>query len=184
LQVADKIQIGLLVVNFLVGIVILVYTRETWILRKEAQRQNDRAVVPIVTLESASDLPLREGGTNMASVKTVIRNLGLGPAFNIEIDALERPSTRIRFMPTPSLAAGSREPVEMDIQEDGKQVNSPAYGHIQRMFHRNQLVTQACATLHYQDANGKRYRTTLTFHYDDLTKELSTKLARAEPLDS
>lgn len=184
MQVADSIQIGLLIVNSLVGVVVAFYTWETCKLRKEAQRQNDHAVIPIVLLESASDRPLIEGRMNMPSATATIRNLGLGPAFDIEVESLEGPSTKIRFLPTPSLAAGGREPVMMDIREDGRQEHSLAYAHIQRMFHNQQLVTHTGTTIRYQDVHGKSYRTTLRFQYDALTKELATKFIKAEPLDS
>src|SRR5580704_3065160 len=108
---ADLIQIGLLIVSFLVGLVILWYTSETWKLRKEAQKQNDHAIMPIVMLEGATDLPLTEHDANMPSFKIVLRNLGLGPAFNIEIEPLKGLETEIRFRHSTSLAAGDRQPV-------------------------------------------------------------------------
>jgi hypothetical protein len=177
---SDLTQIGILIVSFLVGLVILFYTRETWKLRQEAQRQNDQAVMPIVMLECATDLPYNEPGANMPSSTTVARNLGRGAAFNIEIESLNGSETVIQFHPLSSLAAGDRQPVMMSIHEEGKLVHSHAYGHIQRMFHNHQLVTHASGIIRYVDVNGKGYRTILTFHYDNFTKEVISKLEKVE----
>lgn len=180
MSTSDLIQLGILIVSSIVGVVILWYTNETWKLRKEAQEQNDHAIMPIVMLERATDLPVRED-SNMSSVKIVVRNVGLGPAFNIEIEPLKGPETEIRFHHTTSLAAGDRQPVLMDVHEGGKLVYSVAYGNIERMFLNRQLTTHSSAVIHYADVNGKKYRTHLRFHFDNITKELTLKLERAEP---
>src|SRR5205085_3649457 len=111
---------------------------------------------------------------------TVARNLGRGAAFNIEIESLNGRETVIQFHAISSLAAGDRQPIMMSIREEGKLVHSHAYGHIQRMFHNHQLTSQASEIIRYVDVNGKGYRTILTFHYDNFTKEVISKLGRVE----
>jgi hypothetical protein len=132
-------------------------------------------------LERANDLRILEKGANMPSVQIVIRNLGSGAAFNIDIEPLRGPNSTIRFVPTMSLAAGQREPVSLVVTEDGKQVSSEAYGAIQRMFHTNQLDEGAQSIVRYADVNGKRYRTILTYHYDRQSRETTPRIEKMEP---
>ena len=148
-------------------VVVLVYTVETYKLRraaqaqtdetrrllKEAKIQNERSILPVVTIEGARGIPVSEGA-NMPAFQTVISNLGSGPAFNISIDPLRGPGAAIRFEHTTALAPGDQQPIWMVVTEDGKQVTSGAYRHIQRMFHNNQLVSGSSSTLRYSDING------------------------------
>jgi len=179
MSTSDWIQLGNLAVTFVVGAVIVLYTIETSRLRQEAQRQNDNATMPIVMLEAARDMPCNEDA-NMPSFKAVLRNLGRGAAFNIDVDPLNGPDTLIRFRHTTSLASGDRQPVLMTLRESGNEVHTTSYSSVQRMFHSHQMASQAQETIHYADLNGKRYRTILTFDYDNITKELISKLDKIE----
>src|SRR5579872_2318666 len=131
---SDCIQLGTLAVTAIVGMVVVWYTVETARLRREAQKQNDHAVMPIVTLEGAMDLPCVEEGANMQSCKVVVRNVGRGAGFNIAIEPLKGLGTVLRFHTVTTLAAGNRQPVMMSVVEDGKGAHSQAYGLVQRMF--------------------------------------------------
>jgi hypothetical protein len=162
-------------------IVLIIYTRETYRLRKEAQAQTDQTIKPIVMLEGASDLPVIGEGANMPAFKAVLRNLGLGAAFNIEVEPLCGPNTKIEFRHTTSLAAGDRQPIWMRIWEDQRLADTVAYQSIQRMFHNHQLTSHASGVIRYSDVNGKRYRTVMTYHYDDLSKEMTPHLNKVEP---
>lgn len=160
--------------------VLIAYTRETYKLRRAAQEQNENAVMPIVMLENASDLPLREEGANMLSNTTVIRNLGRGAAFNIEVETLSGPNIKVEFRSVTSLAAGDRQTVTMAIWEEGRLTHGTAYGNIQRLFHNHQMVSHSEGRIRYSDVSGKQYQTVMSYHYDDLKKELTPRLARVE----
>src|ERR1035437_1282317 len=150
---------------------------KTGLLLKEAHTQNEHSIQPIVTLERANDLHSIE----KTATQIVIRNLGLGAAFNIDVEPLCGPSTTIRFVPTMSLAAGQREPISLVYTEDGKQVVSGAYELIQRMFHSNELDEGARSIVRYADVTGKRYRTTIIYHYDRQSRETTPRFEKTEP---
>ena len=178
MSTSDWIQLGTLVVSIAVGAVIGWYTVETTRLRREAQRQNDQAVMPIVALEPAMDWPWLDEGANIGSHKVALRNVGLGAGFNIEIDSLKGPGAAIRFHTVTTLAAGDRQPVMMSVVESGKDAHGHAYGLIQRMFHGYQLGPRASLVIRYGDVHGKRYETTMVFDYDTFTKELTLRLEK------
>ena len=176
------------ILTFIADVVLILYTIETYKLRRatqkllrEAQNQNEHSIEPIVTLERANDLHILEKAPHMPAVQVVIRNLGLGVAFNIDVEPLRGPNTTIRFVPTMSLAAGQREPVLLVVTEDGKQVVSGAHELIQRMFHSNELDEGARSIVRYADVTGKRYRTTIIYHYDRQSRETTPRFEKAEP---
>lgn len=154
---------------------------KTGLLLKEAQTQNEHSIQPIVTLERANDLRILENTANMPATQIVIRNLGLGAAFNIDVEPLRGPNTTIRFVPTMSLVAGQREPISLVYTEDGKQVVSGAYELIQRMFHSNELDEGARSIVRYADVTSKRYRTTVIYHYDRRSRETTPRFEKTEP---
>jgi hypothetical protein len=118
----------------------------------------------------------------MAATQIVIRNLGLGAAFNINVEPLRGPNTTIRFVvPTMSLAAGQREPISLVYTEDGRPVVGGAYELIQRMFHSNQLDEGARSIVRYADVTGKRYRTIIIYHYDRQSRETTPRFENREP---
>jgi len=161
-------------------IVLIVYTRETYRLRREAQAQTNHTVKPIVMLEGATDLPVVGEAANMPAFQAVLRNLGLGAAFNIDVEPLCGPNTKIVFRQMTSLAAGDRRPIWMRVWEDHTLADTVAYQTIQRMFHNHQLISHAPGVIRYSDVNGTHYRTIITFHYDDLSKELTPHLEKVE----
>jgi hypothetical protein len=172
-------SIAVTILTLITAAALIWYTIETFRLRratqkllKEAQIQNEHSIRPIVMLEPANDLHILEKGANMPAVQIVIRNLGLGAAFNVDVEPLSGRSTTIRFVPTMALAAGQREPVSLVYTEGSEQVVSGAYELIQRMFHSNELDDGARSTVRYVDVNGKPYLTILTYRYDRQSREI------------
>ncbi len=181
-------SIAVTILTLITAAALIWYTIETSGLRratqkllKEAQIQNEHSIRPIVMLEPANDLHILEKGANMPAVQTVIRNLGSGAAFNISVEPLRGPNTTIRFVHTMSLGAGQREPVSLVRTENSEQVVSGAYELIQRMFHNNELDEGARSIVRYVNVNGKPYLTTLTYHYDRQSREITTRFEKSEP---
>jgi hypothetical protein len=94
---------------------------------------------------------------------------------------LQGPKQQIRFERIAALAAGDRQPVWMMVTEDGTQVPSRAIETIYRMFQNRQLVTGSKGAITYSDVNGRQYRTTLTYDFDEFSREVIMKFARWEP---
>src|SRR5665213_702779 len=81
-------------VTTLTLIALIWYTVETHHLRREAQRQNENSMMPIVVCQS-----VYVQGQHAGASRPVIRNLGSGPAFNVYMNSIT-PSgiTQIRPM--------------------------------------------------------------------------------------
>ena len=180
-------SIAVTILTLITAVALIWYTIETSGLRRatqkllrEAQIQNEHSIQPIVMLEPANDHIL-EKGANMPAVQTVIRNLGSGAAFNISVEPLRGPNTTIRFVHTMSLGAGQWGPVSLVRTENSEQVVSGAYELIQRMFHSNELDEGARSIVRYADVTGKRYRTTIIYHYDRQSRETTPRFEKMEP---
>jgi hypothetical protein len=68
-------------------IVLICYTVETYRLRQAAQRQTELPYMPIVVLELQSKRATP--GQRMALEEPVLRNIGFGPAFDVQTDKVQ-----------------------------------------------------------------------------------------------
>ena len=67
-------------------VVLIIYTRETWLLRKQAVRQTSIMQRPVVII----DFIMPPSELNQQKFAFNIRNIGFGPAFNITIPMIRR----------------------------------------------------------------------------------------------
>jgi hypothetical protein len=123
------LQSLLLLVNVGVGGVIWWYTKETKLLRVEAQKGNETPITPLVILEGATDLSVSEPvSVPMPTHAIVIRNLGAGAAFNIAIDPLSGPDTQIQFETHDGFSSGEQGGPDESLRSGGRK-SGVGYNH-------------------------------------------------------
>ena len=155
--------------------VLIWYTIETYKLRREAQRQNENVMKPIVALQSVS-----VRGQYAGTPRPIIRNLGSGPAFNVCMEALRIAGRTATFEHPRTLAPGQDEFVIISgLRETTKQGPTGNFedGKIRHTYEllkdlkATPDIMQTNGTITYQSASGKKYRTTFTMdHKSDDTE--------------
>lgn len=145
-------------------IVLIWYTVETQKLRREAQRQNENSMMPIVAAQTGYFEPY------VKSSCLAIRNLGSGPAFNIQISSIQISGKSGVFEHSRTLAPGQVEILavagirEVKIgpsggYDDGK-IRSAA--ELLESLRSAPSTQETKANITYTNASGKKYRTTFT----------------------
>jgi hypothetical protein len=146
------------------------YTVETFWLRKAAQQQNEHSTMPIVSFQSSYTVTGQPINVSLLA----IRNMGSGPAFNVEIKPLAIGDKSAFFKHARTLAPGELNAVEvaglMDpaTQDSFGQVSratmertSDLMGYLERI----QRAGQIHGEITYMSATGKRYRTRFTLDH-------------------
>lgn len=146
-------------------IVLIWYTVETQRLRREAQRQNENSIMPIVMFQSVS-----VRGQHLTVSRPVIRNLGSGPAFNVSVDPMTLAGKTVTFEHPRTLAPGQEEFVAVSGTREPKLDSAGGYddGKIHHTQDFLKLVKSSPDTvlggITYAGAAGKKYRTTFAMN--------------------
>ena len=142
------------------------YTKETQRLRRAAERQIEIAGMPVIVLRLFSPLSLELQS---------IRNVGSGPAFNIEISAIQKPPFEVRFEPVPVLESKDNHSLDDTILQDGGTGGfSKMTVWLESVIESGNLGPEMAVSITYTDATGKRYRSRHTVQYDAAAKKIST----------
>jgi hypothetical protein len=149
-------------------IVLIWYTVETHKLRLEAQRQNEHSMMPIVVFQ-----PVYIQGQNIGQNRLVIRNLGAGPAFNVELGPMQISGRPASFDHPRTLAPGQDEFVAVSglrqattsatgQYDDGKVHD--AIGLLNALKSTTGIV-ETPGVITYTSAGGRHYRTKFTIDH-------------------
>jgi len=111
--------------SFLAFIVLVIYTRETYLLRKRseeqvaaAQLQMENQQRPVVVFElSNAEVAL---GTPLQLSPPSLRNVGPGPAFNISIGTVKANGHALEFDGVPALLSGATSAVTFYLSANGQ----------------------------------------------------------------
>ena len=148
------------------------YTIETQRLRRAAERQNDIAGMPIVLLKLSS-VEQRPGGLLLDCES--IRNVGNGPAFDINISAIQKAPFEIRFEPIHLLEPKQTYVLDITVWRDvGVSVFSKMSVWLESVIESGELGSEMPVDISYADAAGKRYRSRHVVQYDAVAKRVST----------
>ena len=149
-------------------IVLTWYTVETQKLRREAQRQNENSMMPLVMFQS-----VYIQGQHAGASRLVIRNLGPGPAFNVYMDSISLFDKSVAFEHPRTLAPGQEEFVAVSglgeakvdsvgQHDDGKIHHT--YG-LLKALKENMDAMETKGVITYRSALGKKYRTDFTMDH-------------------
>jgi hypothetical protein len=148
-------------------VVLIWYTVETQRLRREAQRQNENSMMPIVIFQS-----VYVKGQNITVSRPVIRNLGSGPAFNVTIDPITLLGKTMVFEHPRTLAPGQEEYVAISGTREAKRDSAGGYddGKIHHTQNFLKLLKSSPGgvptkgVIAYASAAGKKYKTTFAMN--------------------
>ena len=161
-----------------IGIIFLIaYTRETYLLRKTAERQLESAEKPILLLDISSiDSQL---GEQMNLRQPTIRNIGSGPAFNVLIEPIEYEDLKVQFrLPNVTYIEGKRRlPLTPFITQGGQASGlSQSLQLLTDLICKNKLPTEMTVAVWFDSITGKMYRALNRIRYDASERSCSTVL--------
>jgi hypothetical protein len=161
--------------------VLVWYTIETFRLRQAAQKQLETAqkqlehsVTPIVTFHSVRGDDRVMGTMIFKTSILVIRNLGSGPAFNVEMKPLLLGDKTAVFIHTRTLAPDEASPVKIagllgpTTQDSSGQVSGTMIeqtGQLRGYLGRLQDSGETHGEITYASASGRRYHTSFTMNH-------------------
>lgn len=165
-------------VSGVIGIVVLiVYTRETYLLRKTAERQLEAAEKPVLLFGlSSTDFQL---GTPMELLEPTIRNIGQGPAFNVVIEPMKGEGVEVQFrLPNVPYIEGKQQlPLQLFITQDGRANGMSGWlSLLADLIRRNKFPTDMTVTVQFDTIAGKTYRSRNRVQYDPTARLVSTGL--------
>lgn len=130
--------------------IIAYYTIETARMRKQLVLQNERSVLPLITVEFDED-------------DFRIRNIGTGPALNLSIDPLklnESPKLEVLFAIAPSLGPGEVDSMIYNTAVGGDpSSNRLSWG---KTFFPRLTTQRRHLVIRFQTLDGKAYKQDIT----------------------
>lgn len=168
------------VVGIFTLIVIVVYTRETFLLRIAADEQAEAQLRPVVLVEIAA--PPSPRSCPIAIRTTKIQNAGVGMAFNVRVEALRCRDAEVEFTPPANLPAGETAPLEFEILRGGERNGCSTlpnlFGHL---FEAAVLPPEISCAVTYESLSGRRYRTTQRIVFSD-DRSVVTRFCKLEAI--
>lgn len=159
-------------------VVLAAYTRETYLLRTAAERQLEASVRPLLILEMSS-LP-RDPAQPVVMAPILVRNIGSGPAFDIQIApviGIDDVQLEFQLTSTTYLEAGRHVEI-LPLYSEGGQFS----GYSEKL---SQLMSKICtgcfsnnpiAAICYRSMSGASYRSSHRIVYHSESKVLKTEM--------
>jgi hypothetical protein len=153
--------------------ILIWYTVETLRLRKAAQRQNEISIMPVLVLEFESGERALAGHMKLEDPQ--LRNIGNGPAFNIQVATIAGPDLEVRFDGVPVLDKAAGERLRFTIWQGGKTTGfSRRTVLLASVITSGQLGAKTAVAATFNDSAGVRYRSGYVIRYDSTAKETTT----------
>lgn len=149
-------------------VVLIIYTRETLLLRRTSERQLEATYRPILVFSLASaDSDL---GQSMKLQAPHIANVGLGPAFQVTIQTMKgRDGEEVEFrLPSgPYVEAYTQVQLEAHILQYGQATGmSRSLSLLADLFQRGTFPEEMTVCVKCDSVSDKEYRTYHRVHYD------------------
>lgn len=152
----------------LIGIIVLVfYTRETFLLRKTAERQLDASEKPVLLFGLSSTN--FQSGTPVALLEPTIRNIGSGPAFNVVIEPLRGDGVEVQFrLPNvPDIEGKQQIPLKLFITQGGQTNGMSGWlSLLADLIRRDKFPKDMIVAVQFDSISGKTYRSRNRVRYD------------------
>lgn len=149
------------------------YTIETQRLRRAAEKQNQIVGMPIVVLRLSSEE--RMLGQPLSLALQSLRNVGNGPAFNIDISPISKPPIEVRFSPVPILEPKDNRALDYCIFQNAATTGfSKMTVWLDSVIDAGELGSEMPVSISYSDASGRQYRSTHVIHFDADAKAVTT----------
>lgn len=149
------------------------YTIETSRLRKAAQRQNSIPFMPIVVVDIA---PMNAQGGHLTLGEPAIRNIGSGPAFQIELQTLRLGEHEIRFAVVALVERDKPAKLDYTIWQGGQTSGfSKRSVLLQSVLSGSETRLELPLVITFRDMAGTRYGSRAVIVYDPMAKEIKTE---------
>jgi len=192
-------QDHLLLLNFgvlsITAIVVIWYTRETYLLRKAAQRQVDKAseqikvaqcqyetsieqlrasFKPILVCDFNQD-PAQMGVGKLGLKNITVCNIGVGAAFNVEIVPIEHAEYRVEFDRVDYLVQGAHSTLSFALSQAGVFSGFSKFPNTlgRMLLCKDEETSVFDLTLTYDDCAKNRYSTHAQINVDHLSGQIS-----------
>jgi hypothetical protein len=169
------------VAGFIGLVVLVVYTRETFLLRKVAEEQTEGNIKPIVRLDFHS--------TNDKSTDPTLdlvfrlENVGIGPALKVSVQPIVSSAHNIDIRILEESLIESKGSVQCRMEQNGSYI--PGKDRTQYFVGldiQNKFPESLPAAIEFQSLSGSRYRTTHEILWDKKEKILRTELRSVEAI--
>ena len=162
-------------------LVLIVYTRETFLLRRTAENQNENGIKPIVTLDvSTNEVDL---GQPLSFAPIRFKNIGTGPAFNVTTKPIVGSGVEMRIQDVPLLEANEACVLAFTILQAGQPCpNGLALQLLRHHLQEGNFPAQMTVEMECDGLSGKRYRTLHEITYDFKAKRVRTSFQGIEAL--
>ena len=149
------------------------YTIETQRLRRAAEKQNEISGMPIVALRLASGE--RRLGESLTLEFQSLRNIGNGPAFNIDVTPIQKAPFEVRFNPIRLLEPKDSQRLEYTVLQDALASGfSKMSVWLESVIETGRLGSEIAISVSYSDASGKRYRSDHVIRFDAAARTVTT----------
>lgn len=167
------------VAGFVGLLVLIVYTRETFLLRKTAEDQNETNIKPVVTLDvSTIEVGL---GQPLSFAPLRLKNIGTGPAFNVKAKPIVGNGVEMRIRDVPLLGANESCVIAFTILQAGQPcANSLEEPLLREHLERGNFPQQMTVELKCDGLSGRRYRTLHEITYAPHARAVRTSFQRIE----
>jgi hypothetical protein len=163
------------VAGFIGLVVLVVYTRETFLLRKVAEEQNEGNIKPIVRLDFHS--------TNDKSTDPTLdlvfrlENVGIGPALKVSVQPIVSSAHNIDIRILEESLIESKGSVQCRMEQNGSYIpGKDRTLYFVGLDIQNKFPESLPAAIEFQSLSGRRYRTTHEILWDKREKSLRTEL--------
>jgi hypothetical protein len=167
------------VVGFVGLLVLVVYTRETFLLRKVAEEQNESTIRPIVRLDFRST---NDKSTD-PTLELVFRleNVGSGPALKVRVQPIVSSGHDIDITILEESLIESKCYVPCRMVQGGSYIpGKDRTLYFVGLDIQNKFPESLPATIEFQSLSGRRYRTSHEILWDNREKILRTELRSVE----
>lgn len=158
-------------------VVLVIYTRETYLLRKTAEQQLEAAEKPVLLFGlSSKDSQLAQP---IELLKPTVRNIGSGPAFNVVVEPMKGKGVEVEFqLPNGSYIEGKQQlPLKFSITQDGQAGGMAEYlPLLADLIQKDEFPADMIVTVQFDSISGKKYRSRNRVRYDAMKKLVSTGL--------
>lgn len=167
------------VAGFIGLVVLVVYTRETFLLRKVSEEQTEGNIKPIVRLDFCST---NDQSTD-PTLELVFRleNVGMGPALKVSVQPIVSSAHNIDIRILEESLIQSKGSVQCRMEQNGSYIpGKDRTLYFVGLDIQNKFPESLPATIEFQSLSGRRYRTTHEILWDKREKLLRTELRSIE----